>query len=183
MPCRTPADWEVTDVEASRQGDLKTRFDVEDLADRIATAAIAATFRRERGTHEAKGAWRPTFAIEVTPQLFDRFFNNPCGYRGHYLASPDLGVSANLNLLKTIAPRLLTVAPNSAPGRQHIEESLASPAAKIWIDEDQHDPRNPELRVQVQVPTWVAAATAAHARLQSADPTLTPKQERGQVLQ
>ncbi|MBI5721280.1 MAG: hypothetical protein HZC37_26720 [Burkholderiales bacterium] len=176
MPSCSPTDWRVVDVEADRQSDLQVRFDLEGLAARIATDASAVVFRKERGRHEAKGSWRPTFTLEVSRQLFDQFFNNPCGYRGHYLAGPELGTSANLRLLETIAPRLLAAVPESTVDGERIQESLGSRAAKIWIDEDQHDPRVPELRVQVQVATWVAAATAAHERLKAADPTLTPKE-------
>ena len=90
--------------------------------------------------------------------------------------APELGVFANLRLLETVAPRLMAAVPEASADLQSICKSLSSPAAKIWIDEDQHDPRMPELRVQVQGSTRVAAATAAHARLKAADPTLTPKE-------
>ena len=88
MTVFAPTDWRVVGVEASRQSDLQARFDLQSLADRVSKDAIAVDFLKERGKHEAKGFWRPTFTLEVPRQLFDHFFNNPCGYRGHYLASP-----------------------------------------------------------------------------------------------
>lgn len=176
MRCSPSVGWSVVDVDADRQRDLTVNFDFDVLADSVAAEADAIAFRKQRGTHEAKGSWRPTFVLEVSRQLFDRFFNNPCGYRGHYLASPELGTSANLRLLKTITPRLLAAVPESTSDQQAIRDSLASPAAKVWMDEDQHNPRTPELLVQVLVPTWVAAAEAVHKRLRAGDPTLTPKE-------
>lgn len=176
MRCSPSVGWSVVDVDADRQSDLKLHFDFEVLADSVAAEADAIVFQKERGTHEAKGSWRPTFVLELSRQLFDRFFNNPCGYRGHYLAGPELGTSANLRLLKIIAPRLLAAVPESTTDQQAVRDSLASPAAKVWMDENQHNPRTPELLVQVLVPTWVAAAQAVHERLRTADPTLTPKE-------
>lgn len=169
-------DWRVVDVADDRQADLQVQFDLDGLAAHIVASVTTVTYGTERGRHEAKGSWRPTFTLEVPTQVFDQFFNNPCGYRGHYLASPDAGTLANLRLLSAIAPRLLAAVPDSTASRQTIEVAVTSPAAKIWIDEDQHDPKTPELRVQVQVSPWVAAATAVHRRLKAADPTITPKE-------
>jgi hypothetical protein len=176
MLFRLHADWRVVDVDDGRQSDLQATFNIMDLADRITAESSAIAYRKERGSREAKGSWRPTFTIDLPPELFDRFFNNPCGYRGQFLASPELGTSVNLQLLESIGPRLKAAVPETTAELQSIEASLASPAAKVWMDEDQHDPRTPDLRVQIQVPSWVAAAEIAHARLKAADSTLTPKE-------
>lgn len=177
MPSCASVDWKVVDVEAIRQSDLRAQFEFDALVEQIAIASTIVDFRKELGTHEAKGTWRPTFVLQLSRHLFDRFFNNPCGYRGLYLASPKLGVAGNMKMVNSLASRLLSSVPVQTTGtaRERIQESLFSPAAKMWMDEDQHDPFTPELRVQIQVPSWIAAATAAYERLKSADP-ITPKE-------
>jgi hypothetical protein len=133
-------------------------------------------FVRGKGRHEAKGSWRPIIQFDVGGQTFDRFFNSPYGYRGRYLIAPAVGVEANSRALTALTGPLLQLATLAPPIAEEVRRSLLSQYAKVWIDEDQDIPRGPDLIIEIQVPTWVAAATAARKRLDDHDCTITDKE-------
>lgn len=87
---------------------------------------------------DRKGYKRTIYCVEVTPQLFDIFFNSEFGYRGEYFRSPKIGLSANRMLLDTLSPRLIAwtrvQCPNQDP--EFATLSLAAPSAKAWLAEE-----------------------------------------------
>ena len=173
---QSPPFWLVEQVAPSRQGPLQQPVDFEALVRRIRDEVHNVRYKRESGTHEAKGSWRPVIRFDIERDSFDQFFNNPYGYRGQFLIDPQTGNAANAHALSIIAATLLNHTNLEPPIAEQAHRSLLSCYAKLWIDEDQHDPATPDLLVQVVVPTWQAAAEAVRARLDAHDPTLTPKE-------
>jgi len=131
-------------------------------------------YKKEKGSHEAKGHWRPTFAFKVSEEAFDLFFNSPHGYRGKFLVDIAVGQAANSQVVTGLANALLQFV--SGDVAKVVESSLQSSHSKIWIEEGQHSPATPELVVEIPVPTWVEAARASRERLNNGDNTITPKE-------
>ena len=168
--------WDFEGISPERRELLRVHFDFRELADRIKHEARNIRFKKEPGTHEAKGSWRPIFWFDVANCTFDRFFNSPYGYRAQYLADPENGKKQNAELIVALAEVLIASVHGEPQFLQQIRLSLASPHAKIWIEEDQHNPRTPELIIEIRVPEWEKAARAIHARLRAGDSSLKPKE-------
>lgn len=116
------------------------------------------------------------FRFDISCQTFDVFFNSPYGYRGQYLFDPVEGTKKNCQLIAALSDKLLARTSEAAECLAQMRCSLASEHAKVWIEEEQHNPRTPELVVEIRVPEWEAAATAAHKRMRAGDSTLTAKE-------
>lgn len=167
--------WDFAGVNAERRELLMAPFDFGDLVDVIAGEAQNIRFKQEKGTHTAKGSWRPIFWFDVSGTTFDRFFNSPYGYRAQYLADLQNGREKNDVLIAA----LIDILVRTVRGDPHLDQirlSLASPHAKIWIEEDQHNPRTPKLIVEICVSAWEVAAKSIYERLTAGDPGLTPKE-------
>jgi hypothetical protein len=168
--------WIVENVSEDRRKSLAEPFEFTELLQRLRSEVRNVRYKKEKGSHEAKGSWRPIIWFDVNEQTFDCFFNSPYGYRGQFLLGADAGRDANKQVLHALADTLVQGASLHPPLAEQVQLSLLSPHAKIWIDEDQHCPKNPELIIQISVPEWVAAATTVHKRLAEHDPTLTTKE-------
>ncbi len=168
--------WLVERVPPARQALLQQPITFDLLVRRMCAEVRNVRYKREPGTHEAKGSWRPVIRFDVERDSFDQFFNSPYGYRGQFLSAPQTGSTANAHALSIIAVTLVNHANLEPPLAEQAQRSLLSQHAKLWIDEGQHEPATPDLIVQVAVRTWQAAAVAARARLDAHDPTLTPKE-------
>jgi len=153
-----------------------TPFHFVDLVGIIKSEVRNIRFKKEPGTHEAKGSWRPIFWFDVVDSTFDRFFNSPYGYRAQYLADPQNGRDKNAILIAALVDILTASVRGDPQFVQRIRLSLGSPHAKIWIEEDQHNPRTPDLIVEIRVREWELAAKAMHERLNAGDSTITPKE-------
>jgi hypothetical protein len=168
--------WDFEGISAERREFLKAPFDFGDLVGIITSEAWNIRFKKEPGTHEAKGSWRPIFWFDIAESTFDRFFNSPHGYRAQYLADPQNGTERNAVLIAALVDLLTTSVGGEPQFLQQIRLSLSSFHAKIWIEEDQHNPKTPELIVEIRVPEWETAAKAIRERLNAGDSTLTPKE-------
>ena len=168
--------WDFASISAERRELLVAPFDFEDLVTTIAHEARNFRFKKEKGTHEAKGSWRAIFWFDVSDATFDRFFNSPYGYRAQYVADPQNGREKNAILIEALIDLLTRSVHGDAEFLRQIRLSLASPHAKIWIEEDQHSPRMPELIIEICMPEWVAAAKSIHERLTAGDSNLTTKE-------
>jgi len=80
---------------------------------------------------------RVVFCVQISPSLFDLFFNSPNGYRGMYYQSPYRGLEANAAVIRGLARRLLGWAASNCPDIDGVfaEESLSSHSAKVWLAE------------------------------------------------
>ena len=91
-----------------------------------------------KGCDDRPGYKRVLFCVEVSPTLFDLFFNSQFGYRGWYFESPERGSKANAFVLSTIAPSLLTWARKNC--KEHdpafAEQSMLAHSAKVWLTEE-----------------------------------------------
>lgn len=168
--------WEFDSISDERRQSLSKPFDFGTLIDRIRSEARSVRYEKDKGTHEAKGSWRPIFRFDVCEETFDRFFNSPYGYRGQYLADPEEGRKNNCLLVSALIDTLAQSISGDHEVLPQIRLSLSSPHAKIWIEEDQHNPRTPDLIIQIRVPEWEAAARAVHERLTRSAPTITTKE-------
>lgn len=168
--------WDFKGINDARREILIAPFEFADLVGVMKKAVRNVRFKREAGSHEAKGSWRPIFWFDVAESTFDRFFNSPYGYRGQYLASPENGREKNGLLITSLIDVLLMSVHEKPQFLSAIRRSLASPHAKIWIDEDQHNPRTPELIVEIRVAEWERSASAMRHRLDAGDSSLTPKE-------
>ena len=168
--------WGFDGISATRVASLLNPFEFSDLIARLGMEARRLSFRRTPGTHEAIGCWRPEFAVEISSDAFDRFFNSPYGYRGQFLRSVAEGQAANALALKVLSDPILQGLNEPSLTFDQIATSLTSNFAKIWIDERAYAPSDPVLIVEVKVPTWEAAARAVRARLDAHDSTLASKE-------
>jgi len=169
--------WDFVGISAERRKLLMVPFDFDSIVDIILGEAHNIHFMKEKGTHEAKGTWRPVFWFDVSNITFDRFFNSPYGYRAQYLADPQNGCEKNGVLIVGLIDLLTSCILKDPQLLHQIRLSLASPHAKIWIEEDQHNPTTLELIVEIRVPEWERAAKEIYQRLNANDPTLTPKEQ------
>ena len=165
--------WIVDNISENRRTSLAEPFEFTTLIQRMRSEVRNVCYKKDKGSHEAKGSWRPIIWFDVEDEMFDHFFNSPYGYRGHFLIDAAAGHEANSQVLVALATALVQEAALIPSLAEHVQRSLVSPLAKIWIEEDQHTPATPELIIQVLVPGWVAAATAVHERRARKDPTLT----------
>lgn len=168
--------WIVDNVSEVRRQLLAEPFEFAALIQRMRSEVRHVRHKNDKGTHEAKGSWRPIIWFDVTEDTFDQFFNNPYGYRGQFLIDAAVGREANTQVILALAEVLVQKAPLKPTIAEQVRQSLVSPHAKIWIEEDQHSPKTPELIKQVRVPRWEVAAAAVHDRLARHDPTLTSKE-------
>lgn len=166
----------VDNVSEDRRKSLAEPFEFVGLVQCLRSEVRNVRYKKENGSHEAKGSWRPIIWFDVNQQTFDRFFNSPCGYRGQFLLGADAGRAANNQVMHALADTLIQRASLQPSLAEQVQLSLLSPHAKIWIDEDQHCPKMPELIIQIAVAEWVAEATTVHNRLAEHDPTLTTKE-------
>lgn len=168
--------WDFASISAKRRDLLIAPFDFEDLVTSIAHEARNIRFKKEKGTHEAKGSWRAIFLFDVSGATFDRFFNSPYGYRAQYVADPQIGREKNAVLIEALIDLLTRSVQENAQFLRQIRLSLSSPHSKICIEEDQHNPRTTELIIEICMPDWVAAAQSIHERLTAGDFNLTTKE-------
>ncbi len=87
---------------------------------------------------DKQGYRRVIYCVEVTPYLFDIFFNSQYGYRGAYYQSPECGLSANALLFNTVAPRLIEWTRNhyAVQDTEFATKSLLGESAKAWLAEE-----------------------------------------------
>ncbi len=168
--------WIVDNVSENRRRSLAEPFEFNTLIQRMRSEVRNVCYKKDKGSHEAKGSWRPIIWFDVEDETFDHFLNSPYGYRGQFLIDAAAGYEANNRVLAALATVLVQGAALKPSLAEDVQRLLISPLAKIWIEEDQHIPGTPELIIQVVVPEWVAAATAVHERLARKDPTLTTKE-------
>jgi hypothetical protein len=83
------------------------------------------------------GFSRPVYTVQVSPDLFDLFFNSADGYRAAYFRSPGAGLEANLEFMRAIVSTLSksTLSANCGLSEKRIVESLTTPSAKAWLAE------------------------------------------------
>jgi hypothetical protein len=81
---------------------------------------------------------RAVYCAEITPPLFDAFFNSPLSYRGAYFVSPETGLEANRLLFNVLTPSLVSWATQrySNLDQDWMTESLSLPSAKAWLAEE-----------------------------------------------
>ena len=167
--------WHFEDVPDERLHYLLAPFTFPELIQDICSDVQNVRYEKERGSLEVKGSWRPVFWFDVSERTFDRFFNSPFGYRGQYLEDPDKGSRQNASLLSVLSEHLIQSVMLQGNDIDQVRCSLASPHAKIWIDE-KHLNRNTELNIQVCVPTWVHAAKEVYERLNRSESGITTKE-------
>jgi hypothetical protein len=141
--------WDFGDICAERRQSLMAPFDFDRIIEAIRSEARNIRYEKDKGTH--KGSWRPIFRFDVCEETFDRFFNSPYGYRGQYLADPEEGRKKDSMLVSALVDTLVHSIRGELELLNQIRLSLASAHAKIWIEEDQHNPRTPDLIVEIRV--------------------------------
>ena len=99
---------------------------------------------------------RPEFAIKVSKDAFDLFYNSPAGYRGQYFDSPDEGLRQNARLIGVIQEKLVASVHEATQGHDDdppsddwVRQALIASSAKVWLIEA----GDPELD-QIDGLTW-----------------------------
>ncbi len=169
-----PPEWPLGDLSTERRELLTAKFGFCDLIEDIVREMRTVRIEKEKGTHEAKGSWRPVFRLDVSATTFDRFFNSPYGYRAQYLVNPENGRDKNASLLAALVDKLVLSLSQDNQIVDQVRRSLLSPHAKVWIEEDRQNPRH--LVIEIAVPQWVAAAKEAHKKLMDHDSSITQKE-------
>ncbi len=133
--------WEFSVPQSSRLHDLQHAPSFDAI-----TAAIAASLkvlcRHYDRCDKNHGFCRVVYCVEVTPSLFDQFFNSAEGYRAQYFHAPQRGREANSAFVGAVQPHLLAAGPIcDAPAKKPCdsrvdpEASLAGLGAKAWLAE------------------------------------------------
>jgi hypothetical protein len=99
--------WDFDKISEERIQFLKAPFEFGTLISRIQTEAQNVRYKKDKGTHEAKEAWRPMFCFDVSEKTFDCFFNSPYGYRGQFLVDPEEGKRKNVQLVSALIDTLV----------------------------------------------------------------------------
>ena len=85
--------------------------------------------------HEASGHSRIIATIQVSPELFDWFFNSERGYRGAYYASIHECDMCNRQLIDVLATPLLAYAIGRGLDADAATRSLKGSSSKAWLAE------------------------------------------------
>jgi hypothetical protein len=104
------------------------------------------------GTDFYQGNQRAIFQFQISPEIYDYFFNSRASYRAQYWISTEQGQSANAKCLKALATTILPVLPDRFEAREiyknvedcggrvieraFFEASFDHAASKIWIGEN-----------------------------------------------
>jgi hypothetical protein len=84
---------------------------------------------------EAAGYMRLVACVIIDRDLFDLWFNAESGYRGRFFDSPGAGVSANSQLMRLVAPALVSHESHRELKERQAEWSMSSRSAKCWLAE------------------------------------------------
>jgi len=168
-------DWSLAEIakrSPSRAAHLERAGPPEELVSVMAEemAEAIANERVRFGVDSLRNEGAPCRAIvqfQVSPTLYDWFFNGPSGYRAQFWMSAEAGLDFNRLLVEVLAATLGRLLPASVPGRaievsyeagreerdtglvplerDFLLRSLQSPEAKAWICERliQPDGRDP----------------------------------------
>lgn len=116
---------------------LQTNLPFEDIATKLKRCMEIVCCHTTECT-DKHGYKRTIYCVEISPQLFDMFFNSQSGYRGTYFQSPERGVISNNLLLRMVGPQLVAWThancKDQDPG--FAAESLLATSAKVWLAED-----------------------------------------------
>ena len=74
--------WDFEGINEARRELLMAPFQFDDLVAVIKSEVRNVRFKKETGSHEAKGSWRPAFWLDVGMSTFDRFFIVPTATAG-----------------------------------------------------------------------------------------------------
>ena len=134
---------------------------------------------------ELKECIQPIFSISISGEAFDAFHNSPAGYRGQYLRSPNLGLTANLELIAELENELVNAAVHACiPELQtiSIRKSISASSCKVWVHESDFPFQC--LTIDLAVATWAAAAAAGQEKAKWAlcAPTGSRIQVKGALL-
>lgn len=128
--------WKYTDeVSEERRERLASSGSFDELSAQVVDEAIVDRVKscagRDSGlTH----CLQPVFFVTLAT-TGDALFNGPYGYRAQYWVSPGNGLGANSELLRALAPKLLSALKASDdPDIEKVDvcASLRCPSAKIW---------------------------------------------------
>src|SRR4029079_17114184 len=154
---------EIRGVDAARAAYLEDAPGFEEILSSIVKALTDSLARKQFffgvDHHEDERNQRVIFQFNVTPPLYDTFFNARTGYRAHYWASPECGQEANAKVLQTLWTAMSSSLPDQVEARRIdveeglertdidrgrvtlprslVEASFTHFAAKIWICERQ----------------------------------------------
>jgi hypothetical protein len=118
--------WSFANISADRQSNLAEPFEFSALITQTTREIHNARCKKDKGSHEAKGSWRPIVWFDIDRSTFDRFFNSPYGYRGQFLRSAQAGQEANGLLVAALADALGTSSKLTVPLDSQSYDSLAS---------------------------------------------------------
>ena len=168
-------DWRLADSLKDR---LSRLLDPINTLDRISESLrkhMIVCARWEWGSDpELHGRARVSFELQVDVAVYDVFFNGWDGYRAQYYRSVVAGIAANVVVLSSLRPQLVSAAQSwglfaPAPGfpvnwrdlaREDVARSLSDDGAKIWISEHELTHIEPQWqsgvpRHEILAPRWV----------------------------
>ena len=79
---------------------------------------------------------RPSWRIQIDPEILDKFYNGKMGIRAQYYKSPFVGRASNAFLIGSILDPLLEFSRSNNPADEvFLRKSLEGKSAKMWISE------------------------------------------------
>lgn len=161
-----PSQWsfaKIRDADAVRAAHLEDASDFEQILSSIvrelAHSLALGKFFVGVDYFKDRGNQRVTLQFNVTPKLYDVFFNARSGYRAHYWVSPEYGQEANAKVLQTLWMAMSASLPNQVEARvievkeefkrvdvdrgsmtiahSLMQASLTHVAGKVWVCERQ----------------------------------------------
>jgi len=155
--------WTFTDlVPADRQRAMLGLVDFAEVLALVAAQPVVAFSLEPRKLGDCFGTSRAFFKIDAGVAVYDAFFNSPVGLRSQYCRSIEQGEHANRRLVDSVTrnclahPSVVSLPPAE---RRLVEVSLASSAAKAWINDADW---NAQCDTQILHGPWLAKAAASN---------------------
>jgi len=135
---RSPSLWSfVGTAKPERRIALESPYPFPEVVGQLIETLSVACYHREDKQRDAAYS-RAAFCLDVSPRLFDAFFNSSTGYRGGYFESPENGLRANRYLFDQLSGGLRVSAKrlDAKVDDAWLVASLSQPSAKAWLGED-----------------------------------------------
>jgi len=124
-------------AKPERRTRLESPHPFPEVLRQLSETLSVACYHRECKQRDATYT-RAAFCLDVSPRLFDAFFNSSTGYRGAYFQSPENGLRTNRNLFDQLSSKLRASAKrfDANVDDAWLVASLSQPSSKAWLGED-----------------------------------------------
>lgn len=153
--------WQFGDsVPADRASRLLSYVSLDEIIGHLQMAEIVAFAWEPFQSDRLKGCHRVSFLLQVSPDMYDAFFNSPVGYRAQYAVGVVTGEAGNRALLRKFEPRLLEFThEKNLVSETRVKASLQAADAKVWIYEPEVEAQLGREDTQILYAPWQQAST------------------------